>query len=44
VGILQEKLSGYDAPQKAMKAGNLSYFRAIESEQDTVVIINGKKV
>jgi 8-amino-7-oxononanoate synthase len=44
VGILQEKLSGYDAPQKAMQAGIYPYFRAIESEQDTVVIINGKKV
>jgi 8-amino-7-oxononanoate synthase len=44
VGILQEKLSSYDAPQKAMQAGIYPYFRAIESEQDTVVIINGKKV
>ena len=42
--ILKEKLSGYDAPQKAMQAGIYPYFRAIESEQDTVVIINGKKV
>jgi 8-amino-7-oxononanoate synthase len=44
VRILSEKLSGYDAPQKAMQAGIYPYFRAIESEQDTVVIINGKKV
>jgi 8-amino-7-oxononanoate synthase len=44
VRILKEKLSGYDAPQKAMQAGIYPYFRAIESEQDTVVIINGKKV
>jgi 8-amino-7-oxononanoate synthase len=44
VGILREKLSGYDAPQQAMRAGIYPYFRAIESEQDTVVIINGKKV
>jgi 8-amino-7-oxononanoate synthase len=44
VGILQEKLSSYDAPQKVMQAGIYPYFRAIESEQDTVVIINGKKV
>ncbi|MCU0474270.1 MAG: pyridoxal phosphate-dependent aminotransferase family protein [Bacteroidales bacterium] len=42
--ILQEKLSKYDAPQKAMAAGIYPYFRAIESEQDTVVHINGKKV
>ena len=44
MGILKDKLSGYDAPQKAMRAGIYPYFRAIESEQDTVVIINGKKV
>ena len=44
MGILKDKLSGYDAPQKAMQAGIYPYFRAIESEQDTVVIINGKKV
>jgi 8-amino-7-oxononanoate synthase len=44
VGILKDKLSGYDAPQKAMQAGIYPYFRAIESEQDTVVIIDGKKV
>lgn len=42
--ILQEKLSKYDAPQKAMAAGIYPFFRAIESEQDTVVYINGKKV
>jgi 8-amino-7-oxononanoate synthase len=44
VRILKEKLSSYDAPQKAMQAGIYPYFRAIESEQDTVVVINGKKV
>jgi len=32
VGILQDKLSDYDAPQKAMQAGIYPYFRAIESE------------
>jgi len=44
VGILKERLSGYDAPQKAMKAGIYPYFREIESDQDTEVIIDGKKV
>jgi 8-amino-7-oxononanoate synthase len=44
VGILTNKLAGYDAPQRAMQAGIYPYFRAIESEQDTVVLINGKKV
>lgn len=42
--LLQEKLSHYDAPQKAMAAGIYPYFRQIESEQDTVVLMNGKKV
>jgi len=44
MGLLQQKLSLYDAPQRAMKAGVYPYFRAIESEQDTVVVMNGKKV
>ena len=34
----------YDAPQKAKAAGIYPYFRVIESDQDTEVIINGKKV
>jgi 8-amino-7-oxononanoate synthase len=42
--ILQEKLSKYDAPQKAMAAGIYPYFREIESDQDTVVKIKGKDV
>lgn len=41
---LQQKLSAYDAPQKAKAAGVYPYFRAISSEQDTEVIMNGKKV
>ena len=44
MGILKDKLSSYDAPQKAMQAGIYPYFRAIQSEQDTEVIIDGKKV
>jgi 8-amino-7-oxononanoate synthase len=44
VGRLQEKLAKYDAPQKVMQAGIYPYFREIESDQDTVVTINGKKV
>ena len=43
MNILQEKLSKYDAPQKAKAAGIYPYFREIESDQDTEVIINGKK-
>jgi len=42
--LLQEKLAKYDAPQRAMAAGIYPYFRMIESDQDTEVIINGKKV
>lgn len=42
--LLQEKLAKYDAPQKAKAAGIYPYFRKIESDQDTEVVINGKKV
>ena len=42
--LLQEKLARYQEPQKAKAAGIYPYFRAISSEQDTEVIINGKKV
>jgi 8-amino-7-oxononanoate synthase len=42
--LLQSKLSAYDVPQKAKAAGVYPYFRAISSEQDTEVLINGKKV
>ena len=41
---LQEKLAKYDAPQKAKAMGVYPYFREIESDQDTEVLINGKKV
>jgi len=44
VGILQERLSKFDLPQKIMAAGIYPYFRVIESDQDTVVTINGKQV
>jgi len=42
--ILKEKFALYDAPQKVIDAGIYPYFREIESDQDTVVDINGKKV
>ncbi len=42
--LLQEKLAKYDAPQQAMAKGIYPYFREIQSDQDTEVIINGKKV
>lgn len=42
--LLQEKLAKYTAPQQAKAAGVYPYFRAISSEQEPEVIINGKKV
>ncbi len=42
--LLQSKLSKYDEPQKAKAAGVYPYFRAISSEQDPEVIINGRRV
>lgn len=42
--LLQNKLAQYTAPQEAMAAGVYPYFRAISSEQDSEVIINGRKV
>ncbi|MCH5229311.1 MAG: aminotransferase class I/II-fold pyridoxal phosphate-dependent enzyme [Muribaculaceae bacterium] len=42
--LLQEKLSVYDAPQKAKAAGVYPYFRQISSEQNTEVLMNGRKV
>lgn len=42
--LLQAKLSKYTAPQEAKAAGIYPYFRAISSEQDPEVIINGQKV
>ncbi len=41
---LQSVLSKYDAPQKTIAAGIYPYFREIESDQDTVVTIKGRKV
>lgn len=42
--LLQQKLAQYTEPQKFKEAGIYPYFRAISSEQDPEVIINGKKV
>src|ERR1035437_6633459 len=44
MGLLKTKLSAYDFPQTLMKKGLYPFFREIESDQDTEVIINGKKV
>ena len=42
--LLQEKLAHYTAPQEAQSKGIYPYFRKIESEQDTEVIIDGRRV
>lgn len=44
MNLLQKKMKAYDVPQKIMELGLYPYFRMIESEQDTVVKINGKDV
>ena len=44
MSLLQEKLAQYDAPQKAKAAGVYPYFRPISSEQNTEVMMNGRKV
>jgi len=41
---LQSTFSRYDLPQQIMRAGIYPYFRTIESDQDTVVTINGRSV
>lgn len=42
--LLQQKLSQYTEPQEAQAANIYPYFRKIESEQDTEVIIDNRKV
>lgn len=44
MSYLSKVMAQYDAPQKAQAAGVYPYFRPIESDQDTVVTINGKPV
>lgn len=44
MGLLQDKLAKYDLPQRVKAKGVYPYFRCIESEQDTEVIMGGKKV
>ena len=44
MSLLIKTLDKYDAPQKYKEMGVYPYFRPIESDQDTVVTINGKPV
>ena len=44
MSLLSNKLYRYDAARNARAAGIYPYFREIQSDQDTEVIINGRKV
>ena len=44
MSLLSDVLGQFDAPQKVKAMGVYPYFRPIESDQDTVVTINGKRV
>ncbi len=44
MNLLKRRLTQYTAPQEAKARGVYPYFRAIESDQDTMVTINGKRV
>ena len=41
---LKQRLAQYTVPQETMARGVYPYFRVIESDQDAVVTINGKRV
>lgn len=42
--MLKERMKAYDVPQRIEKMGIYPFFRTIESEQDTVVKIQGKDI
>lgn len=44
MSLLSEQMARYQEPQKVKALGVYPYFRPIESDQDTVVQINGKPV
>ena len=44
MGILRDKTSRYQEPQKFEKLGLYPFFRVIESDQDTIVRMNGREV
>lgn len=43
MNLLLEKMNRFDAARKTREAGIYPYFREIQSDQDTEVVINGKK-
>lgn len=44
MGLLQDKLSKYDLPQKYKALGTYPYFREIEGKQGTEVVMEGHRV
>ncbi len=44
MNLLKQRMALYTAPQETKARGVYPYFRVIESDQDTVVTMNGKKV
>ena len=42
--LLRQKVAKFTRPDEVKKAGLYPYFRVIESDQDTEVIIDGKPV
>ena len=42
--LLRKRMARYDLPQQVKAKGVYPYFRCIESEQDTEVIMNGRRV
>ncbi len=42
--MLRDRMKAYNVPQKVQEMGLYPYFRTIESEQDTIVKIQGKDV
>ncbi|RMF29709.1 MAG: pyridoxal phosphate-dependent aminotransferase family protein [Bacteroidetes bacterium] len=44
MNLLKQRMAQYTAPQETKARGVYPYFRVIESDQDTVVTMNGKRV
>ena len=44
MSLLSDVMAKYDEPQKVKALGLYPYFRPIESDQDTVVTIDGKPI
>ena len=44
MNLLRKRMARYDLPQQIKAKGVYPYFRCIESEQNTEVIMNGRRV